>query len=98
MRIVFDFDFDTNGNVFASHFIDTHPGTQPQVLHPTLGSTPLDVIHLLKAFHTGTLPIAGTGWEQITKHPAYPGKTRLEALIAEIIRLNDTEARTILGV
>lgn len=99
MRIEFDYDLDTNGKIFARHFIDTHQSpTQPQVSHPTLGAAPLDVIHLLKAFHDGTLPIAGTGWEQITNHPDYPGKTRLQALIGEIIRLDDKESRTILGV
>lgn len=80
------------------HFIETTPGLYPQFLHPVLGATPVDVIQLIKAYHAATIPIAGSGWDVITKHPSYPGQTRLQALIAEIIRLNDTAARTILGV
>lgn len=98
MRIEFDFDFGPDGQILGRHFVETSPGGQPQSSHPTLGAIPVDVIHLIAAFHTGTIPIAGTGWDVITKHPTYPGQTRLAALIGEIIRLNDAPSRAILGV
>lgn len=98
MQIIFDYDHPPGSLIEGHHFIETTPGLYPQFSHPTLGVTPVDVIHLINAFHAGTIPIAGTGWDVITKHPMYPGQTRLQALIGEIIRLNDTAARTVLGV
>jgi hypothetical protein len=98
MRIEFDYDFDSSGGILARHFIDTAPGKYPLVTHVALGALPVDLIQLIKAWHTGTIPIAGTGWDVITKHPSYPGQTRFAALKAEIIRLNDTAARGVLGI
>lgn len=98
MLIVFDYDHPPGSPVEGRHTIETTPGLYPQFTHPALGVNPVDVIHLIAAWHTGTIPIAGTGWDVITKHPAYPGQTRLAALIGEIVRLNDAPARAILGV
>lgn len=98
MHIIFDYDNPPGSPIEGRHFIETAPGAQPQVLVPALGATPVDVIQLINAWHKGTVPIAGTGWDVITKHPTYPGQTRLAALIAEIIRLNDAPSRAILGV
>lgn len=97
MRIIFDYD-NFGGEIPGAHFIETTPGAQFQVTVPSIQAAPLDVIQYIKALHAGTIPIAGTGWEVITKHPTYPGQTRLAALIAEIVRLNDTSSRTVLGV
>ena len=80
------------------HLIETTPGLYPRFTVAVLGVTPVDVIQVIKALHLGLIPIAGTGWDVITKHPSYPGQTRFEALIGEIIRLDDKDARTILGV
>lgn len=98
MQIIFDYDHPPGSPMEVTHSIHTGSGEQPQVLIAAISATPIDVIQFIKALHLGTFPIAGTGWDQVTKHPAYPGQTRLQALIGEIIRLNDTAARTILGV
>lgn len=98
MRIEFDYDFDPVGQICGRHYIETAPGAYQQVSHAALGPGAVDVIHLLKALHDGALPIAGTGWDEVAKHPDYPGQTRLQACIAEIVRLDDKPARTILGV
>ena len=98
MYIVYDYDHPPGSPLEARHFIETTPGLYPQVLVPAISAVPVDVIQFIKALHVGTVPIAGTGWDQITKHPTYPGQTRLAALVAEIIRLNDTPSRTVLGI
>lgn len=97
MHIVFDMD-NPGGPVEQRHFVETTPGGQPQVIHPALGALPVDVIQYIKGLHVGTVPIAGTGWDQITKHPSYLGQTRLAAFLGEIVRLNDTAARAVLGL
>lgn len=98
MQIIFDYDHPPGSPVEGRHFIETTPGQYPQFLVAALGAVPVDVIQFVKALHLGTVPIAGTGWDVITKHPTYPGQTRLQALIGEIIRLNDAPSRAILGV
>jgi hypothetical protein len=98
MRIEFDYSFDTSGNVSAKHFVETTPGDQDKATHPMLGPDPVDFIHLAAAWVSGKIPVAGTGWDMQSSHPSHPGKTRLEVFVAEVIRLNDTEARKILGV
>jgi hypothetical protein len=98
MRIEYDYDHDANNNIVARHFIETTPGLYPQFTVAAVSAVPVDVIQVLKAFHAGTIPIAGTGWDVITKHPTYPGQTRMAALVGEIVRLNDAAARTVLGV
>lgn len=98
MRIIFDYDNPPGSPVEGRHFIETTSGLYPQILVPAVSAVPVDVIQFIKALHLGTIPITGTGWDVITKHPTYPGQTRLAALLAEIIRLNDAPARAILGV
>lgn len=98
MVIVFDYDNPPGSPMEGRHFIETTPGKYPQFTAAALGATPVDVIHFIAALHTGLIPMAGTGWDVITKHPSYPGQTRLAALVGEIIRLNDAPARAILGV
>jgi hypothetical protein len=98
MRIEFHYDLDQNNNIIARHFVETAPGMYPQYTHPTLGVAPVDVIHLITAFFKGTIPILNTGWDLPTNHPTYPGKTRMQAFIGEVVRLNDAASRTLLGV
>lgn len=98
MQIIFDYDHPPGSPIEGRHILFTATGEQPQVTVPAIQAAPLDVVQFIKALHLGTIPIAGTGWDVITKHPTYPGQTRLQALIGEIIRLNDTAARTVLGV
>lgn len=98
MRIIFDYDNPPGSPIEGRHYIETTPGAQFQVTNAALGAIAVDVIQLIKGMHLGTVPIAGTGWDVVTKHPSYPGQTRLAALIGEIIRLNDAPSRAILGV
>lgn len=98
MLHVFDYEFPPGSPIEGRHGIDLAPGAQPQVTIPAISATPIDVVQMIKALHLGTFPIAGTGWDVITKHPSYPGQTRLAALIGEIVRLNDAAVRAILGV
>ena len=98
MEIIFDYDHPPGSPVEGRHLIETTPGLYPQFVVPVLGAVAVDVIQLIRALHTGLIPLAGTGWDVISKHPAYQGMTRLEVLVAEIIRLNDAPARGVLGV
>lgn len=98
MRIEFDFDFGQSGEIVGVHFIDTEPGKWPKFSHVALGGSPVDVIHHIAARHRGQIPMQGSGWEVPSKHPAYPGKTRHEVLINEIIRLNDVASMRVLGI
>jgi hypothetical protein len=97
MRIEFHYDLDQFGNVSGIHYVETTPSDQYKVNHPAYDG-PIDFIHLAAAWVSGNIPVVGTGWDLPSSHPSYPGKTRLEVLVAEVIRLNDTEARKILGV
>lgn len=98
MRIEFDYELHHDGAVLGTHYIDTTPGVYSKVTHPALGKDPVDIMALINTLYKGTIPIAGTGWEEVTKHPGYPNQTRLDALIGEIIRLDDKPSRAILGV
>lgn len=98
MRIEYHYDIDQNGNIYSAHFIETESGKYPQFTHPQFGADPVDVMHIIKGFHDGTIPIAGSGWELPSAHPDYQGKNCLEVLVAEIVRRNDVPARQILGV
>lgn len=53
---------------------------------------------LLVPIVKGVRAAAGTGWELPSNHPSYLGKTRLEVLKAEVIRLNDAAARATFGL
>lgn len=98
MRIVIDRDVDAKGNVMAEHVVHTNVAAWNKVTGPGTGNVPIDLIQFLKQLHAGTIPIAGTGWEEITNHPLYPGLRKLDAFLGEIVRLNDAPARSILGV
>lgn len=98
MIIEFDYDVTEKGEIIAVHFIETEPGKYPQFAHAALGPHPVDVIHHIAARHRGQIPMQGSGWEVPSKHPAYPGKTRHEVLINEIVRNNDTASMRVLGI
>ena len=69
----------------------TAPGEQPQILIPGVTSAPIDFITYIKMLLDGTIPIAGTGWEVITKHPDYTETRRIDALVGEMKRLKDPQ-------
>lgn len=98
MRIEIDYDFDAKGNVIGTHFIETSVLPGNTSLQPSVSAVPIDKIQCVKNIHVGTIPIAGTSWDVISKHPLYPGQTRMQVFLSEIVRLNDVAARAALGV
>jgi len=98
MRIETHYDIGADGAVHAVHVVHTERAAWNQVEYPTGSGTKIDLIDFLKGIRNGTIPIAGTGWDLPSSHPTYPGKTRLQVLAAELIRLNDAAARATLGV
>lgn len=69
-----------------------------QVTAPAIQAAPMDMIDFIKHLVTTPASVNGTGHEVIAVHPLYNGKTRLQVLLAEVVRLNDAAARAVLGV
>lgn len=55
-------------------------------------------LNLVKTLAVSAAAASDPYWSAPSNHPAYPGMTRLQVLKAEIVRLNDTAARTALGL
>ena len=87
-----------NGNVIAKHVVDTIVSPANQVINPANQAAKIDFIQAIKAYQTTPALMVGTGWDQIAKNAGYPGKTLLDVLLAEIVRLNDAPARAVLGI
>lgn len=98
MRIVLSEVIGASGRKEAELVVHTDVAPWNQLNNALTGNVPLDMIQVIKGFHLGTIPIAGTGWDQPANHPLYPGKTVLQVLRGEIVRLNDAAARAVLGV
>ena len=81
--IVIDVDLDEHGNVAARHVLDTADAASIALL------TNLKASAVLQGQHA---------YSVVSKHPNYPGKTRWQVLLAEVVRLNDLSGRTALGV
>lgn len=97
MRHEIDMDFD-NGVPAGVHVVHTERAPWNQVKGANTGGVLIDTIDLLNGFHKGTIPIAGTGWDVISKHPNHVGKTRLQAFVDSAITANDPLARQVLGI
>lgn len=83
MKIIIDRDVDSAGNTICSHVIDTSdPAVQA-------------MFTVLKG---NVVAQTAAGYGVITKHPSYLGQTRWQAVLGEVVRLNDLTARGILGV
>lgn len=98
MRIVLSQVIGASGKVEAELVVHTEVSPTNQLNNALTGNVPLDMIQVIKGLHAGTIPIAGTGWDQLANHPLYPGKTLMQVLLAEVVRLNDAAARGVLGV
>jgi len=96
MLIEFDFDFDAGGNIIAKHIWDSSPANV--ITHPDGVTGKVHALIVMKLVKDGSPLVKQHGWDVVSKHPTYPGKTRLQVLLAEIVRLNDTPARALLGV
>lgn len=83
MIIVFDHDFDSTGGILSTHSIDTSTAIVQTMLTALKGNVAAQVT---------------AGYAVISKHPSYVGQTRWQAVIGEVVRLNDSTARGILGV
>jgi hypothetical protein len=83
MQIIFDHDVDAKGNIIATHFIET--------LDPAAQA-------MLAAVKVSAATQTTAGYSVMSNHPTYPGKTRWQVILAEVVRLNDAAARGILGV
>lgn len=83
MKIVIDRYLDAQGNVAVTHILDTSdPAVQA----------------MLTALKGNAAAQTTAGFGVITNLPAYPGQTRWQAILGEVVRLNDTVARPLLGV
>lgn len=83
MRIIFDHDLMSDGSIAAIHYIETSdPAVQA----------------VLTSAKAGLAAQTTAGFNVLTKHPSYLGQTRWQAILGEVVRLNDTTARPILGV
>lgn len=83
MKIVFDHELDSLGNIIATHVIDTADSVVQTMLAALKGNVAAQAL-------------AGYGIN--TKMVAYFGQTRWQAILGEIVRVNDTVARALLGV
>jgi hypothetical protein len=83
MQIVFDYDFNSAGDVVSTHYIETSDSS---------------VQAMLTGVKVSAAAQTTAGYSVMSKHPAYPGKTRWQVVLAEAARLNDPIARGILGV
>jgi len=98
MNIPYDVDLDGQGFVIAHHVFITDRIASNQLPTPGNPVVPMDAVDYLKGIHNGTIPIAGTGWEQVSIHPLAAGRTRAAFLVSRIVALNDAAARATLGV
>ena len=83
MLIDIDFDLDAEGGILARQQVDT---------------SDVNSLDMLVDLQKGRKNQTQAGWDVMSKHPQYPGKTRFEVMLAEIVRLDDKEARGALGV
>jgi hypothetical protein len=98
MRIHIHDALDSQGNKVGEHCIHTERVVWNQVEYPVGSGIKMDLVDFLKGIHSGAIPIAGTGWDQLSNLPNYAGKTHLQAAVSEIVRLNDAAAKATLGV
>lgn len=98
MRIHLSDVIGASGLKEAEIVIHTDVAPWNQLNNALTGNVPLDMVQVLKGLHAGTIPIAGTGWDQLANHPNYPGKTMMQVFVLELVRLNDVAARAALGV
>lgn len=83
MKIAFDHDVDSQGNIVGTHFIDTSD--------PAVQS-------MLTALKSNVAAQTTAGYGIVSKMPTYTNQTRWQAILGEAIRLNDVTARGLLGV
>jgi hypothetical protein len=98
MTICVDVDLDEQGNIVARHLVHTHHIPGMECAHPD-GKTGL--IKGCDAFFEYVKHPEyhkESGWDQISKHPDYPGKTRMEVALSELERLKDRNALEVLGI
>jgi hypothetical protein len=93
-----DVELADDGRVIGHHGVRTDVQPQNKMVDPTNPANTIDVITFLVGLHKGTIPIRGTGFELISQHPLYVGKTRLDAVRGEMVRRNDAAARAALGI
>jgi hypothetical protein len=97
MRIVVDQHQHAAG-LFVDHVLHTERAPWNQIPDPRNVLVKMDMIDFLALLQSTPALAVGTGWDQATKIPIYPGKTLLQVALSEVVRLNDASARAILGV
>jgi hypothetical protein len=98
MDIVIDVELDEKGEVIARHIFTTDKLGWNVCAHPNDPTVIVDAMFMVVERHQKPELMAGSGWDILSKHPVYPGKTRHDVLLAEIIRLNDPVGRKALGI
>ena len=83
MHIIFDHDLFPDGSVSATHSIDTSDPAVQAMLTSLKGNVANQTT---------------SGYNVPSKLSAYNGQTRWQAVLGEVVRLNDATARGILGV
>jgi hypothetical protein len=97
MRIVIDQEFDVKGNLMCEHVV--HTEVQPWNLapHPDGVTGRVDAKVALKAIFAAPALEHLHGWDVISGHKDYQGKTRKEVFLAELGKTNDP-SKVLFGV
>jgi len=99
MRIVIDSILDSqSGNVIGWNVVHTEVAPWNKAFDPSVPATQIDMIQIILQYQTTPALMVAAGWSRLTTNPAYIGKTQLQVVQGEIVRLNDTAARAVLGI
>lgn len=98
MLILIDVMFNRSGDKVGEVHVATHRDSPHKVQHPMHPKREIDIIDFIRLIHDNKEAFDASGWGAMSKHPDYPGKTISEVFLAEIVRLNDKEARAVMGV
>ena len=98
MRIHFHNQLGPDGAKHGEHVIHTERAVWNQIPDPTAPNTKIDMIDFIRKLLANPALQAGTGWDQPSNHPAYPGKTQLQVVVAEIQAAHDAAALNALGM
>lgn len=81
----------------SAHVAHTERAAWNKVPDPERPDQQIDFIDFIAKLINNPALQKGTGLDQPSNHPEYPGKTILQVIVAEIMRRNDTDALRAIG-